>query len=338
MTGKGEDMTVSEKTAPDTEVEAVHANLEIRPLVERDLDEADRIMRIAFGTYLKVPNPIEVFGDGDWVHTRYHADPGAAFCAELDGEVVGSNFATRWGSFGFFGPLTVRVDLWDQGIATRLMEPVMELFQRWEVRHAALFTWPESPKHVALYNKFGFWPQQLNPVLAAEVSAPAGPVAYETFSAARGEGSGDETLKQCREVAGAIHEGLDLEREIVAADRQRLGDTVLISDGDDLAGFAVCHCGGGTEAGSGACFIKFGGVLPGEGAEARFERLVDACEAFAAERGLSRLIAGVNTRRHGAYRALLRRGYRAMINGLTMLRPDEPAYNRPDAYVIDDLR
>jgi predicted N-acetyltransferase YhbS len=330
-------MAVSEKPA-DTGVDAAHANLEIRPLEERDLAEADRIMRIAFGTYLKAPNPVEVFGDGDWVHTRYHADPGAAFCAELDGGVVGSNFATRWGSFGFFGPLTVRVDLWDQGIATRLMEPVMELLERWGVRHAGLFTWPESPKHIGLYNKFGFWPQQLNPVLAQQISAPAGPVAYETFSAAREEGSANDVLEECRRVAGAIYEGLDLEREIVAADKQGLGDTVLLSEGDRLAGFAICHCGGGSEAGSGACFIKFGAVLPGEGAEARLKRLLDACEALAAGRGLSRLMVGVNTARHGAYRALLGRGYRAMINGVTMLRPNEPAYNRPDAYVIDDLR
>ena len=26
------------------------------------------------------------------------------------------------------------------------------------------------------------------------------------------------------------------------------------------------------------------------------------------------------------------------VNGLTMMRPNDPAYNRPDAYVIDDLR
>lgn len=317
---------------------AVSEKAEIRPLSEQDLDEADRIMRIAFGTYLKAPNPIEVFGDGDWVHTRYHADPGAAFCAELDGEIVGSNFATRWGSFGFFGPLTVRSDLWDQGIATRLMEPVIELFERWGVRHAGLFTFPESTKHVGLYNKFGFWPQQLNPVLAKEVSESATPAAYDTFSAARGAGLGDETLKQCREVAGAVYAGLDLESEILATYGQGLGDTVLLAEGDDLAGFAVCHCGGGSEAGSGACFVKFGAVLPGDRAEARFERLLDACEALASERGLTRLIAGVNTARHGAYRALLGRGYRAILNGLTMLRPDEPALNRPDAYVIDDLR
>jgi ribosomal protein S18 acetylase RimI-like enzyme len=331
-------MAPSEQSAPDTEVDAVQANLEIRPLEERDLDEADRIMRTAFGTYLKAPNPIEVFGDGDWVHTRYHADTSAAFCAELHGEVVGSNFATGWGSFGFFGPLTVRVDLWDRGIASRLMDPVMELFERWGVRHAGLFTWPESPKHIALYNKFGFWPQQLNPVLAGEISEPAAAVAYETFSALREKGSGDDVLEQCRAVTDAIYEGLDLEREIVSADRQGLGDTVLLVGDEGLAGFGVCHCGAGTEAGSGACFVKFGAVRPGEGAEARFEQLVEACEALAAGRGLSRLMAGVNTARHGAYRALLERGYRAMINGVTMLRPNEPAYNRPDAYVIDDLR
>jgi GNAT superfamily N-acetyltransferase len=331
-------MAMSEQSAPDTEVDAVPANLEIRPLEERDLDQADRIMRTAFGTYLKVPNPIEVFGDGDWVHTRYHANPAAAFCAELGGEVVGSNFATRWGTFGFFGPLTVRVDLWNRGIASRLMEPVMELFELWGVRHAALFTFPESPKHIALYNRFGFWPRQLNPVLAKDVRAPAGPVAYETVSGMREKSSGDDVLAQCRAVTGAIYEGLDLEREIVAVDQQGLGDTVLLADGDGLAGFAVCHCGGGTEAGSGACFVKFGAVRPGAGAEARFERLLDACEALAGGRGCSRLVAGVNTARHGAYRALLGRGFRAMLNGVTMLRPNEPAYDRPDAYVIDDLR
>jgi GNAT superfamily N-acetyltransferase len=295
-------------------------------------------MRVAFGTYLKAPNPVEAFGDTEYVRTRYRADPTAAFCAELDGEVVGSNFATRWGSFGFFGPLTVRVDLWDRGVATRLMEPVMDLFERWGVRHAGLFTFPESPKHIGLYNRFGFWPQQLNPVLATEISAPARPVAFETFSAAREKGSGSDVLEKCREVAGSNYEGLDLEREIVAVDKQGLGDTVLLTEADRLAGFAVCHCGAGSEAGSGACFIKFGAVLPGEGARPRFERLVEACEALAGERGLSRLMAGVNTARRGAYSALLDRGYRAMLNGVTMLRPDDPAYNRPDAYVIDDLR
>src|SRR4029078_3784226 len=39
---------------------------------------------------------------------RQRAAHVASFGATLDGKLVGSNFATNWGSVGFFGPLTVR--------------------------------------------------------------------------------------------------------------------------------------------------------------------------------------------------------------------------------------
>jgi len=55
------------------------------------------------------------FGDAGYVRTRWRADPTAAFGAEVGGELVGSNFATRWGSVGFFEPLTIRPDLWASG-------------------------------------------------------------------------------------------------------------------------------------------------------------------------------------------------------------------------------
>ncbi|HEY1591751.1 MAG TPA: GNAT family N-acetyltransferase [Solirubrobacteraceae bacterium] len=316
----------------------VGRRLEIRPLQERDLDDADRVMRVAFGTFLNAPRPEQTFGDADLVRTRYRADPGAAFCAVLDGRLVGSNFATRWGSFGFFGPLTVSPELWDGGVATRLMAPVMELFERWSVRNAGLFTFPASPKHVALYGKFGFWPQQLTPLMRTQIPVAAERVAFETFRAARREGAGAEALAQSREVTDSIYNGLDLEREILAVDDQGLGETVLLREGGRVRGFAVRHLDAGSEAGSEACYVKFAAVASDAGAAERFERLVAACESLAGERRATSLIAGVNTARRGAYRALLGRGYRATINGLAMLRPDDPAYNRPDAYVIDDLR
>jgi hypothetical protein len=40
-------------------------------------------------------------GDADYVHGRQRARPNLSFAAELDGRVVGSNFATHWGTFGF---------------------------------------------------------------------------------------------------------------------------------------------------------------------------------------------------------------------------------------------
>jgi N-acetylglutamate synthase-like GNAT family acetyltransferase len=308
------------------------ADVLIRPLQDGDLDAADRVMRIAFGTFLGAPDPMMVFGDLDYVRSRFAAEPSWAFAAELDGEVVGSNFATRWGSFGFFGPVTVRVDLWDRGIAGRLMEPIMDLFDQWQVRQAGLFTFPQSPKHIGLYQKFGFWPQYLTPLMERPVT-PTGESEYSTYS----DGDESAVLSACRNVTDAIFEGLDVGHEIRATAAQALGDTVLLHDDSELVGFAVCHCGAG-EAGSGACFVKFAAVRPGPESGDRFERLLDACESLADERGLQRMVAGVNVARHDAYRRLLARGYRVWLEGVIMQRPNEPGYCRPDVYVIDDLR
>ena len=107
-------------------IDEARASVSIRPLNEDDLGEADRIFRLAFGTFLGLPDPLMFLGDGDYVRTRWQADPASAFAAEADGELVGSNFATNWGSVGFFGPASVRPDLWDRGVGVGLVEPAME--------------------------------------------------------------------------------------------------------------------------------------------------------------------------------------------------------------------
>src|SRR5436189_4299245 len=138
--------------------ERTSLDITVRPLQESDLSGADKIMRLAFGTFIGLPDPMAFMGDANYVRTRWIANPSAAFAAEVNGELVGSNFATNWGSVGFFGPLTIRPDFWDRGVGKRLMESVIELFDKWETRHAGLFTFPHSQKHVGLYQNFGFWP------------------------------------------------------------------------------------------------------------------------------------------------------------------------------------
>src|SRR5437762_14124218 len=80
----------------------------IRPLQVSDLEEADRIFRLAFGTFLGMPDPTAFMGDADLVRPRWRADPSAAVAAEAGGRLLGTNFAANWGSVGFFGPLSVR--------------------------------------------------------------------------------------------------------------------------------------------------------------------------------------------------------------------------------------
>src|SRR5438067_1016575 len=78
----------------------------IRPLTEADLADADRVFRVAFGTFLGVPEPRQFFGDAEFVRTRWRSGNDAAFAAVREDRLVGSNFGTNWGSVGFFGPLT----------------------------------------------------------------------------------------------------------------------------------------------------------------------------------------------------------------------------------------
>lgn len=82
--------------------------------------------------------------------------------------------------------------------------------------------------------------------------------------------------------------------------------------------------------------MKFGAVV--RGAARDFSRLLDVCEAFARGRGATTLIAGVNLAREGAYRELVGRGFRGRLVGVAMQSGNEPGYNVPDVWAIDDWR
>jgi len=311
----------------------------IRPLLESDLPAANRIIRVAFGTFLGMPDPTAFMGDASMARTRWLADPGSVLAAEHNGTLIGSNFATDWGSFGFFGPLTVEPEYWNRGIAQRLLGPTMEIFRRWGNRHLGLYTFPHSPKHMALYQKFGFWPRDLVVNFAKTlVGAPAAPPDVSRFSESR-PADRESFIAACREVTDSIFDGLDLQREIRAVAEQRLGDTILAWESSRLAAFAVCHSGAGSEAGSGVCYIKFAAVRPGSRAAENFARLLTGVEAFAASRNAPKVTGDVNTARREAFRAMLAHGYHPERNGVAMETGDASSgYNRAGVYLIDDWR
>jgi len=131
--------------------------INIRLLQEKELSEADKIFRLAFGTFLGLPDPIKFYGDANYMQ-RWYAYPKAAFAAEIDGQLVGSNFLSKWGSFGFFGPLSVHPNFCNQGVAQKLMVATMECLRNWQTQQICFFTFSRSPKHLCFYQKFGFLP------------------------------------------------------------------------------------------------------------------------------------------------------------------------------------
>ena len=137
----------------------------------------------------------------------------------------------------------------------------------------------------------------------------------------------------------AVLPGLDVAAEIRSVAAQGIGETIVLDDGErGVAGLAVCHIGKGSEAGSGTTYVKFGAVRPGPDAPRQFDRLLAAIESVAHERGAPTIVAGINTARDAAYRQMMDRGYRTQYLGVAMQRHNDPGYNRPDCFVIDDWR
>jgi GNAT superfamily N-acetyltransferase len=309
--------------------------VQVGPLKESELEEADRIVRLAFGTYLGLPNPQSFMGDRNFMTPRWHSAHVKALAAREDGRLIGSNIVTRWGSFGFFGPMTVLPEYWDRGVAQRLLEATIKIFERWGVRHTGLFTFAQSAKHVGLYQKFGYWPRYLTAVMTRTPQArPAeAPALLSTLARSRRE----QVIQSCAKLTHKIDKGLDLTGEIRAVLAQHTGDVVLTYTRTVLDAFAVCLNGPGSEGGAKICYVKFGAARGGAGAGERFDKLLDACEEFAASRGVT-VEAGVNLAREDACQRIRAHGYRTTIQGVAMQRPHAEGFNRADVYVIDDWR
>ncbi len=315
--------------------------IKLGPLKQSELEEAERIVRLAFGTFLGLPNPADFMGDRNLIAPRWRLTHVKVIAARAGGRLIGSNVVTRWGSFGFFGPLTVLPEWWNRGVAQQLLGATMRVFDRWGVRHTGLFTFPQSAKHIALYQKFGYWPGYLTAImtrtpdanLAPQTKGVNPPVLLSAFTQIQRE----QAVQACKKLADRVYKGLDLTGEIRAVLAQHTGDITLTYTGSVLDAFAVCLNGSGSEGGEKTCYLKFGAARPGEGAGERFQRLLDACEAFATSRGAN-VEAGMNLACEDAYRRMHSNGYRVTMNGVAMQHPHADGFNRADAYVIDDWR
>lgn len=315
----------------------VQASMEIlvRPMRQQDLAPADRIFRLAFGTEFGLPDPAQFMGDAALIAPRWHTHPETCFVAEAAGEVIGSVAVMNWGSLAILGPLTIHPDHWNQRVARRLLPPVLAAAETQGARIVGLYTNPSSPRHLRLYEDFGFVAQTLMAVMARPVEAAARARPLTLFSALTANEKA-EALVACAQVSAAILPGLDPRREIEAADRQGTGDTLLLRGRDGIGGFALCQEGPGSEAGSGTLSIKFGAVRPG--ATEDFVALLAAAEGLAARRGAATLQASTNHARRKAYEAMKASGFRTRLSGVAMLRPPAESYDRPEILVADEWR
>src|ERR1700733_3408572 len=182
--------------------------IKVSLLKEGEVDEAARIFRVAFGTFLGMPDPLEFMGDRNLIAPRFHSPHVKVLAARDGARLIGTNAVTRWGSFGFFGPLTVLPEFWDRGVAQQLLEATMAVFERWGLQHTGLFTFAQSAKHVGLYQKLGYWPQYLTAIMVRspdpdrtpQSNSSDAPVLLSTLKKRERE----QTIAACKKLTGEI--------------------------------------------------------------------------------------------------------------------------------------
>lgn len=306
--------------------------LVVRTARERDLPLADAVLREAFDAFTGREGH---FGDGDPLTSRWRTDRRRVFVAELEGEIVGSNAITARGSLGWFGPLAVAPTLWGSGVAHPLIDEAHERLTGCGADEVGLFTFADSPLHLSLYSRHGYWPGPLMLIMARDVrGARAGESSqFADLPVAEREG----VLRELRALTDRVHAGWDLTRDVVSTSEHGLGGTVLVHDAGGLAGAALCHLGPGSEAQSGTCRVKTAVARPGPSVEARMARLLDAVAGYATKRGAGHVIAVVSAASEACARLLLEQGHRVAAQGVAMHRGGL-SHHREGVWVLDDWR
>jgi GNAT superfamily N-acetyltransferase len=324
--------------------------IKVRRVRKGDLARIREVIEAAFADFYERQlgsRPRQVFGGAQYVHHRWLMEPWGCYVAEEnDTKIVGASIAVCWGSVGLFGPLAVLTPYQNQKVAQQLIRATQGFFDENHIVLQGLVTFPYSPKHLILYQKFGFKPKALVAITGKSLErrepmpAPRpvrGAPQVHRFSACE-ESRKKGLLGRLRAITGKLYRGLDLTKEIEVVNGLGLGDTLLLEKDRAIIGFAICHTPGVSEAPQGTLYIKFAALDPARRRPEHFGQLLAAAEEFAVTAGCQRVVAPVYTAYWRAYQTLLASGYQMEMLMIRMKRGKHGDYEREEDFVLDDWR
>jgi len=143
-------------------------DISIHVMERTELEEPRRIFRVAFGTFIGVPEPQTFWADREYVFTRWQSDPQAR---SLRKWMVSwqDRILPQTGQFRIFWSFDNPSAVLGSGHSTRASGSDHGPFRK-VTRETGLFTFAHSAKRTGLYQKFGFWPRFLTAIPQA---APA---------------------------------------------------------------------------------------------------------------------------------------------------------------------
>ena len=187
-------------------------------------------------------------------------EPWGCFVAEEDNaKIVGAALAATWGTLGLLGPVAVLTHYHNQ-----YDRPAAH------PRRAGFFEENKATLHGAVTTRPApsTWPlpqvrlpaQALLAVMSRALERPgtrpalpkpaARALTVRRFSALE-ETKKKAALPRFHRITNAVCKGMDLSKEVEIVDGLALGDTLLLERGTELAGFAIYHTPGVSEAPAG---------------------------------------------------------------------------------------
>ena len=173
-----------------------------------------------------------------WQYAVADAGEGAMLWRDARGAIAAFNIAHRSGVEGWMGPLAVRDDCQGAGQGKNIVNTGLELLKRSGCTVIGLETMPRTMDNIGFYSGLGFVPARLTVTLTLE--AATSPHAPRLLSSMRSTAR-DSAIRECAALVHEMLPGFDYTREIELTHELSLGDTLLMYEGDTLAGFALCH-------------------------------------------------------------------------------------------------
>lgn len=252
-----------------------------------------------------------------WRFAIADAGAGAMLWRDERGNVIAFNVAHLSGAEAWMGPLAVRPDHQGHGLGKTVVSAGIELLRSSGAKVIGLETMPRTMDNIGFYSSLGMNPGFLTLTVTVDgvFSAPMtgrlravrlGSLVPDDF---------DQAVRACRELTDSILPGYDFSREISLTEELALGDTLMLQDGDTLAGFALCHSVPLVEGRVREELRVLKLVARGDD---HFEVLVTALSDHARRSGTRRVAVRVQGQYSGAYRRLMRRDARVRWSDLRM--------------------
>lgn len=173
-----------------------------------------------------------------WRYAIEDAEDGAMLWRGEQGEIAAFNIVHRSGREGWMGPLAVQEEQQGIGLGKTIVRAGVAWLESNGVTTIGLETMPRTLDNIGFYSRLGFQPGRLTLTVTLDAAAADRAPALVGRLSAR---SRDDAVEACRALVGDLLPGYDFTREILLTDQHALGDTVLLRDGDEITGYALCH-------------------------------------------------------------------------------------------------